>query len=32
MVGETPDFRFDDEAKVPLKGFQGLHVIHRLIW
>jgi class 3 adenylate cyclase len=32
MVGNTPDFQFDDTARVPLKGFEGEHVIHRLLW
>jgi len=32
MVGATQDFAFDDPAKVPLKGLDGEHLIHRLIW
>ncbi|WP_299730201.1 adenylate/guanylate cyclase domain-containing protein [uncultured Tateyamaria sp.] len=32
MVGATPDFVFEDTARVPLKGFEGEHVIHRLDW
>ena len=32
MVGATPDFSFEDTARVPLKGLDGEHVIHRLLW
>ena len=32
MVGSTADFTFDDTARVPLKGLEGDHLIHRLAW
>jgi class 3 adenylate cyclase len=32
MVGGTRDFHFTDTISLPLKGFEGQHVIHRLEW
>lgn len=32
MVGGAPDFRFTDTVSVPLKGFEGEHVIHLQAW
>ena len=32
MVGNSHDFSFGDSLSVTFKGFEGMHVIHRLEW